>query len=82
MPDDQRYEAEWEGMRLVLERRADYWQLFVYDVENCEVLHFAERISLDAAKYAAVEFAAAHCFGPRHDLRPEIISAILVWDSV
>jgi len=40
------------------------------------------RMSLDRAKYAAVEFAAAHSFGVQHDLVPEIIAATLGWDVV
>jgi hypothetical protein len=81
MPDFQRYETEWERLRLVVESRPEYWQLFVYDTENCEVLHTAQRISPDIAKIAAVEFAAAYRFGPQHDLEPEIISEMLIWDA-
>jgi hypothetical protein len=79
MLDDERYQTEWERMRLVIEARPEHWQVFVYDIENCEVLHTAQRMSLDLAKYAAVEFATAHFFGPRHDLEPEIIVDMLAW---
>ena len=82
MADNQRLETEFEGMRLVVEARPDHWQVFVYDVENCEVLHAAQRMRLDSAKYAAVEYAAAHRFGPRHDLEPEIVATMLVWESL
>src|SRR5689334_7734197 len=30
--------------------RSDFWQIFVYEVEHCEVLHTAQRINVDAAK--------------------------------
>lgn len=67
--------------RLAARRGAspEHWQAYVYDVENCEVLHTAKRVSVDAAKYAAVEFAAANRFGPQTDLQPEIIASMLVW---
>ena len=78
----ERQEVVFEGMRLVAEARPEFWQVFVYDVENCEVLHTAQRMSLDMAKYAAVEYAAAHCFGPRQDLNPEVVAAMLVWETV
>lgn len=42
--------------------------------ENVTPFHFCRGMSGDVAKYAAVEFAAAHCFGPRHDLEPEVIA--------
>jgi hypothetical protein len=67
---------------LVVEARPEHWQVFVYDIVNCDVLHTAQRMSLDVAKCAAVGFAAAHCFGPRHDLQPEIIVKMLVWEPV
>jgi hypothetical protein len=82
MLDHARYETEWEGLRLVVETRPEHWQVFVFDIEHCEVLHTGQRMSLDLAKYAAVEFATAHCFGPRHDLNPEIITKMLVWEPV
>jgi hypothetical protein len=51
-------------------------------VENCEALHTAHRISLDVAKFGAVEFPAAHYFGPRNDLEPDVIAATLLWKPV
>ena len=78
-----RYEAEFEGLRLVVERRPDYWQLFVYDVENCEVLLTAQRPTGNAAQLAALEIALIHTFGPKHDLkipsaRGDVIVAIML----
>jgi hypothetical protein len=58
------------------------WQLFVYDEENCEVLYVALRISCEAAKNAAVEFAVAHLYTTDHDLKPEVMSQMLVWELV
>ena len=75
MGGGQRYETEWEGMRLVVEERPDQFQVFIYDPAECEVLYTAAYKSLDAAKFAAVDFTATARFGPRHDLRPEIIAA-------
>jgi hypothetical protein len=59
-----RIESVWEGLRLVVEERPDgaAWQLFVYDVEKCEVLHTAKRMYCEAAKNGAVEFAVAHLY--------------------
>ena len=75
-----RYETEWEGMRLIIERRPEHFQAFVYDPEGCEVLYTAERMNVEAAKSAAVEFVAATRFGPRHDLNPQVIADMLVWE--
>jgi hypothetical protein len=80
--DGQRYETEWEGLRIVIEERPHHFQAFVYDPRECEVLYTAEWISLDAAKFAAIEFAAATRFGPLHNLKPEIIMAMLVWERM
>ena len=81
MRGDKRHETEWEGLRLVIEERWEYFQIFIYDPGNCEVLYNAKRISLDAAKFAAVEFVAAARFGPSHDLKPKIVAAMLVWEE-
>jgi hypothetical protein len=37
--------------------------------------------SLEAAKFAAVDFVAAARFGPSHDLKSEIAAAMLVWEN-
>ena len=81
MRDGQRYETEWEGLRIVIEVRPQHFQVFVYDPGECEVLYTAERMSLDAAQFAAVDFAATARFGPSHDLKPEIVAAMLVWQN-
>src|SRR5437016_4383295 len=72
MGDGHRYETEWEGLRIVIEERPEYWQAFLYDPGPCEVLYTADRMNIDAAKLAAVEFAATARFGPSHDLKSEI----------
>jgi hypothetical protein len=82
MSGGQRYESEWEGLRLVIEKRPDHFQVFIYDPGESEVLYTCERISLDDAQIAAVDFVATARFGPRHDLKPEIIAAMLVWEPV
>jgi hypothetical protein len=82
MGDEQRYESEWEGLRLVIEKRPGHFQVFIYDPDECEVLCTCQRTNLDAAKFAAVHFAATALFGPRHDLKPEIIAAMLLWEPV
>ena len=56
--------------------------VFVYDPEACEVLYTAEHMSLDDAKFAAVEFTAATIFGAHHDLNPAVIVKMLVWGEV
>ncbi len=47
-----------------------------------EVLYDSEWETLDAAQFAAVDFAATARFGLGHDLKPEIIAAMLVWEPV
>src|SRR5262249_60249646 len=78
MSGGQRYESEGEGLRLVIEKRPDHFQVFVYDPAECEVLYTCEQMSLDAPEFAAVNFAATARFGPGHDLKPPIISAMFV----
>jgi hypothetical protein len=41
MGDWQRYEAEWDELRTVIEERLDYFQVFIYDPAECEVLYTA-----------------------------------------
>ena len=78
----QQVESVWDGLRLVVEERPDGgdWQLFVYDQENCEVLYMAQHISCETAKNAAVKFAVAHLYSTDHDLKPEVLSQMLVWE--
>jgi hypothetical protein len=82
MADGQRSETEWEGLLLVIEERPEHVQVYVYDPADCEVLYTAERMNPDAAKSAALEFAASTRFGPRHDLKAEVVAAMLVWEPV
>jgi hypothetical protein len=81
MEDGQRYETEWEGLRLVIEERREYFQVFIYDPGKCEVLYTAECMSLVAAKFAAVDFVATASFGPSHGLKLEIVAAMLAWEN-
>jgi hypothetical protein len=81
MGDGQRYETEWDGLRIVIEERPKHFQVFIYDPGKCEVLYTAEQLSLDAAKFAAVDFVATSRFGPKHGLKPEIVAAMLVWEN-
>ena len=80
MAEGERHQTEWEGLRLVVEQRPEHWQAFVYDVEHCEVLYIAKRISCEAAKIAAVEFAVAQLYTTDHDLKPHVLSQMLVWE--
>jgi len=77
-----RIETVWEGLRLVIEEHPDGgdWLLFVYDEENCEVIYVAKRMYCEAAKSAAVEFAVAHLYTTDHDLKPDVLSQMLVWE--
>lgn len=43
-------------------------------------LFTAERVNLEAAKSAAVDFVAATQFGPRHDLKLQVIVDMLIWE--
>jgi len=65
----------------VIEERPNQFQVFMYDTGKCEVLYTAERMRVDAAKFAAVDFVATARFGPRHGLKPEIVAAMLVWEN-
>jgi hypothetical protein len=77
-----RYETEWEGFRLVVEERPQlYWQAFVYDPRPA-VLYTAARMSLDASKTLTVEYVSAYVFGPGHNLKSEVVTAMLVWEPV
>lgn len=80
MSETLRHETEGENFRLVVEERSDHFQVFVYDPIECEVVYTAARVNLQAAKAAAVEYAATSRFGPRHELKPEVIAAMLIWD--
>jgi hypothetical protein len=77
----QRYETEWEDLRLVIERRSEHWQAFVYDEEKCEILYAAERLTAEAAKLRALDFVLTHRYGPSHGLKPEVVAEMLVWKS-
>ena len=81
MGDGQRYETEWDGLRIVIEERPEHFQVFIYDPDKCEVTYTAERMSLDSAKFTAVDFVATARFGPSHGLKPEIVAAMLVWQD-
>jgi hypothetical protein len=81
MGDGQLYETEWDGLRIVIEEHPHHCQIFIYDPGKCEVLYTAERMSLDAAKFAAIDFVASARFGPNHGLKPEIVAAMLVWED-
>jgi hypothetical protein len=80
MAEVERQQTEWEGLRLVVEKRPDHWQAFVYDPDNCEVLYTAERPDADRAKFVALDFAAVYTFGPDHDLKLEVLTEMLLWE--
>ena len=80
MTGRRRYQADWGNLRLMVEQYPEHWQVFVYDVPSCEVVHTAERAGIDAAKFAACKFAALNTFGPTHDFRPETLAAMLTWE--
>jgi len=46
MAAEETQETVWEDLKLAVQRRPDHWQLFVYDVEKCDVLYTAERMKL------------------------------------
>ena len=77
-----RYEAKWEGLRLVVEACPEHWQAFVYDPAHCDTLYAAERMSMESAKFAAVEFVGVTRFGPKHNLKAEVIAEMLAWEPL
>jgi len=80
MAEGQRQQAEWQGLRLVVEARPTHWQVFVYDAKKCEVLHTEEQATADGAKCAALEVAVAYLYGPGSDLKPEVLAGMLEWE--
>jgi len=82
MPASERYETEWEGMRLIVECRPNHWHVIVYEPAQCEVLYTAQRMNVASAKFAAVDFVAVGRFGPHHDLKRQVIAEMLVWERV
>ena len=82
MLEEQQYETEWEGLRLVIEQRPSHWQIFVYDVEACEILYTGAQNELEEAKREAITAAATSRFGPEHGLNIEILSEMLLWEPV
>jgi hypothetical protein len=80
MAEAERQQTEWEGLRLTVERRPAHWQGFVFDPDECEVLYTAERPDAETAKFAVLDFAAVHTFGPGHDLKLEVLAEMLVWE--
>jgi hypothetical protein len=45
------------------------------------VLYTAERMNYESAKVAAVEYAVAHLYSTDHDLKPEVLTQMLVWET-
>jgi hypothetical protein len=72
--------CEWENLQLIIECRYEHWRAIVYDAANCEVLYTAERMTVAAAKVAALDFALTHRHGPSPDLEPEAVAETLVWE--
>jgi hypothetical protein len=77
--DKERYEANWEGLRLVVEQRPAHYQAFVTIRPKCEVLYTCGRLRLDLAQFAVVEFAASIRFGLDHFLKIEIVGQTIAW---
>jgi hypothetical protein len=72
--------TDWDGLRIVIEERPEHLQVSSTIPANAKC-SAAERVSLHAAKFAAVDFVATARFGPSHDLKPEIVAAMLVWEN-
>jgi hypothetical protein len=82
MGGGQRHEAEWEGLRLVIEQHPDHYQAFVYAPAKCEVLYTCARLRRDGAEFSALEFAAATRFGSDHTFSLKTLAKTIVWRSV
>jgi hypothetical protein len=74
-----RYETGFEGLRLVVDVHASHCDVFVYDPDQCEVLYTGQRMNLEMAKLAAIEFGALIRFGPQHDLKASVLAEMLAW---
>src|SRR5436305_1064809 len=75
----QRWEANWMGLRLVVEERPGWFQAFVYDPVGCEVLLTGARMHLDSARFAAADFVAVRRYGADHSLD---LNTLIGHDSV
>lgn len=78
----QRYEAEFDAYRLVVDHDDTHCQVFVHDPANFGMLYTAQRTNLETAQFSAVAFAAVALFGPEHSLRPKLLAGMLVWHEV
>ena len=78
----QRFETEFDGLRLVVYDHSTHCDLFVYDPNNCEVVYTGTRLNLANAKFAAVEYATSARFGPAHVIDTHLLMKHLPWDQV
>ena len=76
----QQYETRLEELRLVVYDHSTHCEVFVYDQGNCEVIYAGQRIKVDMAKYAAVDFALGNRFGANHVLDTQLIMKRLSWE--
>ena len=44
------------------------------------MLHTTARLTDEAAKFAVLEFAMPHLYGPAHGLKPEALMRLLPWE--
>lgn len=81
MAIEHRRETEWDSLALVVESRDSYWQFFVYDQVNCEILYHGKRYTEAAAKEATIEFVVINNYGSDKRLKPEALSEMLSWSE-
>jgi hypothetical protein len=79
MADERGFRLEWQNLRLRVEGHSDHWDAIVYDVKACLILYKSERITSDAAKVSAVEFALVHLYGPGHGKDVEALAGSPAW---
>jgi hypothetical protein len=66
MGDGQRYETEWDGLRIVIEERPKHFQVFIYDPGKCEVLYIAEQAQMTAFRAPAQDAPHHHARTKHH----------------
>jgi len=76
----QRHQVQWRDFRLVVEERPNRYRAYVYSLNGSEPLYTAEQGSVNAAKFAAVEFAIKNN-GCDRGLTPESLISQLSWVS-
>jgi len=75
------YQAEWNGLKFLVESDSNDWTLCVQDFENHRTLYTARRAQARAAKLMAAEFAVFRVFGGDSPVSPDRLANDLQWQE-